>query len=193
MLPRKHISPFVIPSVAEGLSELPSNRPFLQQPPFPSATALSFQRSSPFCHPERTRISCFTALTGDHGCGSLQREPHAVDRSCNSLQEIRGRRGICSAPTPQTKALKVSSQMLCRVCHGWAAESFVTAVLLTARDPQPVCVPLSFPDALVAPRTGRPEKAPKQRIKTPPSDAGESRPASPHRLLSTKSDTPQCT
>jgi hypothetical protein len=35
-----------------------SNRPFLQQPPFPPATALSLQRFSPFCHPERTRISC---------------------------------------------------------------------------------------------------------------------------------------
>jgi hypothetical protein len=63
-----------------------------------SATALSLQRPSPFCHPERTRISCFTTLTGDHGCGSLQREPHAADRSRNSRQEIRGRRGICGAP-----------------------------------------------------------------------------------------------
>src|SRR5580700_3023987 len=50
------------------------------------------------CHPERTRISCCTALTGDPGCGSLQREPHAADRSRNSRQEIRGRRGICGAP-----------------------------------------------------------------------------------------------
>jgi hypothetical protein len=33
-------------------------------PPWPLATVLSFQRPSPFCHPERTRISCFTALTG---------------------------------------------------------------------------------------------------------------------------------
>src|SRR5450631_4087787 len=29
-----------------------------------SATALSLQRPSPFCHPERTRISYLTALTG---------------------------------------------------------------------------------------------------------------------------------
>jgi len=69
-----------------------SNHSFLQQPLFPPATTLSsskplfppattlsLQRPSPFCHPERTRISCFTALTGDHGCGSLQREPHAAD------------------------------------------------------------------------------------------------------------------
>jgi hypothetical protein len=37
--------------------------PFHQQPPFPLATALSLQQPSPFCHPERTRISYFTALT----------------------------------------------------------------------------------------------------------------------------------
>ena len=46
------------------------------------------------CHPERTRISYFTALTGGHLCGSLQREPHATDRSRNYRQEIRGSRGI---------------------------------------------------------------------------------------------------
>jgi hypothetical protein len=34
-----------------------------QQPPCPLATVLSLQRSSPFRHPERTRISYFTALT----------------------------------------------------------------------------------------------------------------------------------
>jgi hypothetical protein len=44
-----------------------------------------------------TRISCFTALTSDHSCGSPLREPHAVDRSRNSRQEIRGSRGICSS------------------------------------------------------------------------------------------------
>ncbi len=33
-------------------------------PPWPLATVLSSQRPSPFCHPERTRISYFTALTG---------------------------------------------------------------------------------------------------------------------------------
>src|ERR1700740_2053350 len=27
-----------------------------------------FQRPFPFCHPERTRISCFTVLTRDHLC-----------------------------------------------------------------------------------------------------------------------------
>ena len=41
-----------------------NNRPFLWQPPFPLATALSMQQPSPVCHPERTRISYFTALTG---------------------------------------------------------------------------------------------------------------------------------
>jgi hypothetical protein len=70
----------------------------VEKPPFPPATALSLQLPSPFCHPERTRISCCTALIGDPGCGSLQREPHAPDRSRNSRQEIRGSRGICGAP-----------------------------------------------------------------------------------------------
>jgi hypothetical protein len=54
-------------------------------------------------------------------------------------------------------------------------------------------IPLCSPNALVMPPTGRLEKPWKQRIKTPPSDAGEWRPASPHLLLSTKSDTPRCT
>jgi hypothetical protein len=67
-------------------------------PQCPLATVPSLQRPSPFCHPERTRISCFTALTDDPGCGSLQREPHAAHRSRNSRQEIRGSRGICGAP-----------------------------------------------------------------------------------------------
>jgi len=35
-----------------------------QKPPCPLATVLSLQQPSPICHPERTRISCFTALTG---------------------------------------------------------------------------------------------------------------------------------
>jgi hypothetical protein len=34
-----------------------------QQSPCPLATILSFQQPSPCCHPERTRISYFTALT----------------------------------------------------------------------------------------------------------------------------------
>ena len=39
-----------------------------------------------------------------HLCGSPQREPHAVVRSRNSRQEIRGSRGTCGAPEPKTKA-----------------------------------------------------------------------------------------
>jgi hypothetical protein len=37
--------------------------PLLRRLPSPLATALSLQQPSPFCHPERTRISYFTALT----------------------------------------------------------------------------------------------------------------------------------
>jgi hypothetical protein len=35
-----------------------SNCPFIQQPPFHPATALSLQRPSPFCHPEGNREIC---------------------------------------------------------------------------------------------------------------------------------------
>ena len=41
-----------------------STSPPPRLPPWPLATVLSSQRPSPFCHPERTRISYFTALTG---------------------------------------------------------------------------------------------------------------------------------
>jgi hypothetical protein len=60
------------------------------------ATTLYEPSPSP-CHPERSRISYFTALTSNHLCGSPQREPHALDRSRNSRQEIRGSRGICGS------------------------------------------------------------------------------------------------
>src|ERR1700726_1881769 len=36
--------------------------PLFEQPSCPLATVLSFQPPSPFCHPERSRISYFTAL-----------------------------------------------------------------------------------------------------------------------------------
>src|ERR1700729_1210836 len=69
------------------------------------------KRRPSICHPERTRISCFTALTGDHVCGSPKREPHAVDRSRNSRQEIWGSRGICGAPfgLPKFRSLYADS------------------------------------------------------------------------------------
>jgi hypothetical protein len=38
--------------------------------PLRSETNLSNNPLSPFCHPERSRISYLTALTGDHACGS---------------------------------------------------------------------------------------------------------------------------
>ena len=75
-----------------------------QQLPFHPATALSLPRSSPFCHPERSRISCCTALIGDPGCGSLQREPHSPERSRKSRQEIRGSRADlrCAVRVPRS-------------------------------------------------------------------------------------------
>ena len=75
-----------------------ASRPIHENENAPVQHLLSMSCRPLLCDPERTQISCFTALTGDPGCGSLQREPHAADRSRNSRQEIRGRRGICGAP-----------------------------------------------------------------------------------------------
>jgi hypothetical protein len=35
------------------------------------STESEWKHHPPLCHPERTRTSYFTALTGDHLCGSL--------------------------------------------------------------------------------------------------------------------------
>jgi hypothetical protein len=42
------------------------------------------------------------------GCGSLQREPHAADRSRNSRQEIRRSRGICSSADLSWKCFSIA-------------------------------------------------------------------------------------
>jgi hypothetical protein len=44
------------------LSKLDLKNSSVQQPLFRPAIALSLQPRSPFCHPERTQISCFTIL-----------------------------------------------------------------------------------------------------------------------------------
>jgi hypothetical protein len=68
-----------------------------QKLPSPLATALSSLPFSPFCHPERTRISYITALTAATHV-VLPKENHTQpDRSRNSEQEIRGSRGICGS------------------------------------------------------------------------------------------------
>ncbi len=54
-------------------------------------------------------------------------------------------------------------------------------------------LPLSSPNALVPPPTGRPEKVSRHRTKSPPSVAGEWRLTSPHPHLSIRTRTPQCT
>jgi hypothetical protein len=79
----------------------------------PWQRSFPFQQPSPFCHPERTRISYFRSSHRCHLCGSPQREPHAVVRSRNPRQEIRGSRGICGAPfgCPKFTVLQLS---LCR-------------------------------------------------------------------------------
>jgi hypothetical protein len=55
---------------AEELFKFDLKNASVQQLPFHPATALALQRPSPFCHPEGNRISCFTAFTSDHLCGS---------------------------------------------------------------------------------------------------------------------------
>ena len=42
----------------EGDAPRGAERLFRQQPPFPLATALSFQQPFPFCHPEQGRGIC---------------------------------------------------------------------------------------------------------------------------------------
>src|SRR3984885_12177929 len=56
------------------------------------------KRRRPFVSPDAPRFSYFPPLPGDPLWCSLGREPHAVDRSRNSRQEIRGSRGACGAP-----------------------------------------------------------------------------------------------
>ncbi len=68
--------------------------------PCPLATVLSFQQPSPFCHPERTRISYFTALTSATFV-VLPKENHMQLIEATTLdKEIRGSRGICSSADP---------------------------------------------------------------------------------------------
>ncbi len=59
--------------------------------------------------------------------------------------------------------------------------------------PLPAYFPQSSPHASVPPPTGWPAKAPRPGTKPPALGAGASRRASPRRLPSTTSDTPQCT
>jgi hypothetical protein len=89
---------FVIPSEAEGSAVPRTFRGHVFRQSAAERRDLCVEASSWKCFStERTRISYLTALTGDHACGSPLREPHAVDRSRNSRQEIRGSRGICSS------------------------------------------------------------------------------------------------
>ena len=106
----------------EKASSPPNNCPIPWQRSFP------FQQPSPFCHPERTRISYFRSSHRCHLCGSPQREPHAVVRSRNPRQEIRGSRGICGAPfgCPKFTVLPLSlchpewsASQICRVNSVW--------------------------------------------------------------------------
>jgi hypothetical protein len=81
---------------------------------FPWEATLSFVIPSAPGFPLRTSHRC-------HLCGSPQREPHAVVRSCNPRQEIRGSRGICSSAdlswkraTPCSNRIVISPAPACR-------------------------------------------------------------------------------
>src|SRR5450631_81252 len=71
-----------------------------------SATALSLQRPSPFCHPERTRISYLTALTGATYV-VLPKENHIQLAEATSLDRKSGgadlsRRAVEGSAVPRT-------------------------------------------------------------------------------------------
>src|ERR1700732_98067 len=63
----------------------------------PSATTLSLSAPLSFLSSRAYPDFLLHRSRRRPGCGALQREPHAADRSRNSRQEIRGRRGICSS------------------------------------------------------------------------------------------------
>src|SRR5712672_2321358 len=68
-----------------------------QQPPCPLATVLSLQRSSPFCHPERTRIS-YSPHSPETTYVVLPKENHMQLTEATTLdRKIRGSRGICGS------------------------------------------------------------------------------------------------
>jgi hypothetical protein len=68
-----------------------------------SSNRSPWQLGPPLCHPERTRISYFTALASATNVVLLKENHMGVDRSRNSRQEIRGSRGICSSADPSWK------------------------------------------------------------------------------------------
>jgi hypothetical protein len=78
---------------------------FFEKPPFPPATALFLQLPSPFCHPERTRISCCTALIGDPDV-VLFKENHTQLTEAATLDRKSGEaegpavRHSCAPPLP---------------------------------------------------------------------------------------------
>jgi hypothetical protein len=76
-----------------------------EKPPFPPATALYLQLPPPFCHPERTRISCCTALIGDPDV-VLFKENHTQLTEAATLDRKSGEaegpavRHSCAPPLP---------------------------------------------------------------------------------------------
>jgi hypothetical protein len=68
------------------------------QLPYPLATVLSHSTALSFLSSRAYPDFLLHSSHRCHLCGSPQREPHAVVRSHNRRQEIRGSRGICGAP-----------------------------------------------------------------------------------------------
>ena len=66
-----------------------------------------WKRSPPPCHPERTRTSCHAALDTAACAVFRRRKPHEVSQRQQDQQEIRGSRGICSAPRMAPKGSAV--------------------------------------------------------------------------------------
>ena len=105
-----------------------------------------FSETLSYLSSRRTRISYFTALASDR---SLKR-PHAVDRSRNSQQEIRGSRGTCRRPSRASHAPGSHKLVILRACDFLSMERLMapapqppcpSATVLSLQPPSPICHP----------------------------------------------------
>jgi hypothetical protein len=87
----------------KGRSSTEKVSPPPQQLPIPWQRSSPFQQPSPFCHPERTRVSYFTALTGVTYVVLLKEnhmqlfEAATLDRKCGKPRDLQ-----CAIRMPQS-------------------------------------------------------------------------------------------
>src|ERR1700723_1118046 len=85
--------------------------------PHPLATVLSLSTTLSFLSSRAYPDFLLRSSHRCHLCGSPQREPHAVVRSRNARQEIRGSRGICGAPFGCPKFTVLQPLSLCHAIN----------------------------------------------------------------------------